>query len=733
LKPGMVNILRSFLAAAFVILAVSGSLRSEKTSFNSEAVQEMIAGYQDLMNNDQEQAAKHLEQALRLDEKSSFLKTLYSGVLYDLHRYKEVIKLLEPLGESGDSVDTQVIKLLALSYQATGQIDKSVRYYKQVIKREPEDEWLRRQLLELLKNQGRYQEIIPIYKPLLDPSSESYAFDMFQMGALYMSIGGREPAREYLEKAIAADSSLADAYRLLGSIEEMEGKWNAALENYLTFLDLQPENSEQVFSRVLAVAVKLLYPEGRWSSAKQGAAEKDSSAWPTFLEKLESKKAQGDSLSPTLLRVMALGYEAVGLNEKAAQTYREVVLKDPTDEIARRSLLRLMFAQGQYLEMIPIYKEILNPKQSTYARDLLQLGALYLKLDERETAKEYLQKAIAADNSLGEAYQLLGHLCEIEERWQESLDYYMKFLELNPSALKQILDRLVSVAVQAQDQEKPIALLQEVIAEGDTSSWAAEQLGRLYYHSKNYKSAFEVLEPLRKTETLSDNGYYILGFLYSRVDSFPKAVEALNRVKSSRPDFIPIYLTLGRLYFTMGEQDKAAGVLEEGLAKAPPEDRENRKELLFSLANVCYERGDEQNTESYLKKVLEIDPDYAPALNYLGYFYAEHGNNLQEAQRMINRALEQEPENGHYIDSLGWVLFKMGDLQAALRYIKDSLAKLGDHAEVYEHLGDIYCAMNERELALKAWNKSLEIDSGNTNLKKKLQEFLTENKKQELK
>jgi tetratricopeptide (TPR) repeat protein len=353
----------------------------------------------------------------------------------------------------------------------------------------------------------------------------------------------------------------------------------------------------------------------------------------------------------------------------------------------------------------------------------LQLGILYLKIEDYENAEKYMKRAIAADSSLADAYQLLGHLYEIKQRWQESLGYYLTFLEKNPQGLKQTFERILTVSLQAKELEKPIVFLQKVIAEGDTSSWAAEQLGRLYYHHQEFDKALDLLRQLKQNETLSDNGYFVLGFLYARADSFSSAVEAFERVKTSRPDFIPNYLTLGRIYYRMGEMEKASGAFEEGLAKAPPGDREDSRELMFSLADVYNERGDDQKTEYFLKRVLEKDPDYAPALNFLGYFYALRGTNLKEAQELIARALKQDPKNGHYIDSMGWVLFRMGRLKAALDYIKDSLAKLGGHPEVYEHLGDIYFAMGKKDQAIEAWNKSLALKGDNESLKKKLEEL----------
>jgi len=722
LSSGIGKLLGLFSAALISIFIVPELLPAEGKVYNAEAMREMIAAYRFLGSGDQEKAAEHLRQALKLDSNSSFLKVMYSELLYEMRRYNEVIDLLEPLAASGDSVDIQALKLLAFSYEVLQKTDESIDYYKKVIQREPGDDWMRRRLLELLKNKGRIQEIIALYKPLLDPQSETYAFDLYQMGALYLNIGGREPAREYLEKAVDADSSLAEAYRLLGNLDEMEGKWSAALEHYLTFLQIRPNETEQVFGRLLAVAVRSIRPAGVPATHEDSTAA-DTTAWLDFLGKLEVKKAEGDTLNPALWRVMALGYEIVHCNEKAMQVYRDLALRNPEDRISRRNLLRLMFAEGKYREMIPVYQEVLNQKENTFSRDLLQLGILYLKIEDYENAEKYMKRAIAADSSLADAYQLLGHLYEIKQRWQESLGYYLTFLEKNPQGLKQTFERILTVSLQAKELEKPIVFLQKVIAEGDTSSWAAEQLGRLYYHHQEFDKALDLLRQLKQNETLSDNGYFVLGFLYARADSFSSAVEAFERVKTSRPDFIPNYLTLGRIYYRMGEMEKASGAFEEGLAKAPPGDREDSRELMFSLADVYNERGDDQKTEYFLKRVLEKDPDYAPALNFLGYFYALRGTNLKEAQELIARALKQDPKNGHYIDSMGWVLFRMGRLKAALDYIKDSLAKLGGHPEVYEHLGDIYFAMGKKDQAIEAWNKSLALKGDNESLKKKLEEL----------
>jgi tetratricopeptide (TPR) repeat protein len=722
LRSGSKKYFLLYLQAAFLFSAGTAVPAAEESSYNTQAAREMIIGYQHFQADEKEQAAQHLEQALKLDNKSRYLKTVYAEVLYEMQRFKEVIRLLEPLA-SEDSVDSRVLVILANSCQRQGRIEEAIDYLKRLVKQDHWDEWNRRRLLELLKAQGRYQELIAFYKPLINPQSKVYARDLFQMGALYLKIGGREPAREYLEKALAADSSLADAYMLLGNLDESEGKWSDALNIYLAYLELRPDDVEQVFGRILSAAQKSVNQGGSKRAADEDAARGDSVVWADFLDRLENRISSGDSLRLPMMRVMAIGCEAIGRQERAIEINSQIAAALSDDKFSRRSLLRLFFAAGRFEEMIAVYEQVLDPAEKSYPNDLLQVGVLYLKTGNRESARRYLEKAIEADSELAEAHQILGHLWELEQDPEAALEHYTIFLKLKPEAIRTHFDRLESVSSQIGDKKIPLELMERLVAEGDTSAWAAERLGQLYFHNEQHEKALKILENLKSRGALSDNGYYVLGFVYSRLERFAEAQESFLRVKEARPDYIPICLTLSRVYYAMKEYDKALQVLNEGLEKAPPEDTEIRRELMFSMANVYHEQGDDKNIEAWLKKVLELEPDFAPALNYLGYFYAERGTNLKEAHRLISRALEQEPDNGHYQDSMGWVLFKMGRIEEALNYIKTSLKNLGEHPEVFEHLGDIYLSRGERELARQAWSKSLEINSGNKNLLEKLKKL----------
>ncbi len=626
------------LLAGLLMLAAAHPLRAARArSYDTRPVAELIAGYELLENGQKAEAAERFRRAMELDRGSAFLKTLYAEVLFELGRIEPMVRLLEPLARRPETTDPQALKLLAFGYQALNRPDQAVRFFKLALERDPEDDWLRRRLLELLRTQGRYQELIPLYKPLIHPESETYAFDLYQLGAIYLTLGAPEPARQYLEQSLAADSGQAETHRLLGSLNEREGRWDEALERYLAYAELAPEDSGEVYDRIFGAAVRVL-------NGRELAEAPDSANWNAFLAKLEARRTGSGQLSSPMLRVMALGYELTGAPERALEIYSAALEQDPADRVSRRNLLRLLFQADRYEEMIPLYQPLLDPKDPGYARDLVQLGVLHIKLRQFDQAREHLQRAIQADPQQPEPYQLLGHLSEIDRQWRQAQHYYLVFLQLAPAALRGEFQRLVNVSLQLKELDKPISLLRQATAEGDTSLWTAEQLGRLYYQNEEYEQALGQLEPLR--ERLTADGHYVLGFLLARQERYEEAAASFLLVREQQPDFLPVYLTLSRVYGAAGKLERAAQVLEQGLERAPiAQQGEERRELLFGLANICHERQDYPAAERWLLQVLKEYPDHAPALNYLGYFYAERGTRLEEAMRLIRRALEQEPEN----------------------------------------------------------------------------------------
>lgn len=149
--------------------------------------------------------------------------------------------------------------------------------------------------------------------------------------------------------------------------------------------------------------------------------------------------------------------------------------------------------------------------------------------------------------------------------------------------------------------------------------------------------------------------------------------------------------------------------LLEGLRRAAPE----RLQSLFWLA-AAYERsGRDEEAEETFRAVLEIDGDFAPALNYLGYMWAEAGRNLEEALALVERAVALEPDNGAYVDSLGWTLFRLGRYEGARQLLERAARLVPGDAIISEHLGDVYLAVDRPAEARVHYERALSLDGEN--------------------
>jgi len=139
--------------------------------------------------------------------------------------------------------------------------------------------------------------------------------------------------------------------------------------------------------------------------------------------------------------------------------------------------------------------------------------------------------------------------------------------------------------------------------------------------------------------------------------------------------------------------------------KLNPSDEE--KINIYFMRGAMYER--EKNyeaSEGAFRKVLTIDPENAEALNYLGYTLADRGIRLDEAYQMVKKALDLEPDNGAYLDSMGWVYFRQGKLGEAEGLLTRALQRMDDPT-VHDHLGDVYSKLGKTREAIAQWQASL--------------------------
>jgi tetratricopeptide (TPR) repeat protein len=166
-----------------------------------------------------------------------------------------------------------------------------------------------------------------------------------------------------------------------------------------------------------------------------------------------------------------------------------------------------------------------------------------------------------------------------------------------------------------------------------------------------------------------------------------------------------VYLSLAQIY------DKSKNFAEMGkmldAAEKLSQSNEEKESVLFSRGAMYERMKNYPAAEAEFRKVLEINPENASALNYLGYMLADRNMRLEEAQGFINKALEMEPNNGAYLDSLGWVLYRQNKLTEAEEKLRRALESMSRDPTVHDHLGDVYFREGKIREAIAQWQSSL--------------------------
>jgi Tfp pilus assembly protein PilF len=183
------------------------------------------------------------------------------------------------------------------------------------------------------------------------------------------------------------------------------------------------------------------------------------------------------------------------------------------------------------------------------------------------------------------------------------------------------------------------------------------------------------------------------------------------------------------VYYHSRQFDLAIEKMEKVIAEFPqPQARQIVRRAQYSLSNIYVLKGEIRRGEEILEAIYREDPNDTSVNNDLGYLYADQGKNLEQASAMIRKALVAEPENGAYLDSMGWVLFKLGKYEEALPYLEKAVQKsagAGDET-LWDHLGDLYEVLKQPARALESWKKALEYARKSTFPDEKLIERITE-------
>jgi tetratricopeptide (TPR) repeat protein len=214
-------------------------------------------------------------------------------------------------------------------------------------------------------------------------------------------------------------------------------------------------------------------------------------------------------------------------------------------------------------------------------------------------------------------------------------------------------------------------------------------LADLYESIKKPDLAIKVYERIPQSSPLYRNAAIQMA---SNLDSLERSDEAEKRLDGlikSHPDDAEAIMALGNILRGHKKFAECADVYSKGIATIAKPDKANW--VIFYFRGICFERSKQwPKAEADLKKALELFPDQPHVLNYLGYSWVDQGTNLDEGMAMIKRSVQQRPDDGYIVDSLGWAYYRVGNYEEAAKQLERAIELKPEDPTINDHLGDAY-------------------------------------------
>lgn len=520
---------------------------------------------------------------------------------------------------------------------------------------------------------------------------------------------GAKPSRESTDYSTSAVKARTESHAryAMAILHEQNEEYDLAAEDYFRAAMADVANDQLV----LEVSGKLM----RFRQSEK-PDEKSAEIRNKAVELLRKATSQPNA-SGLLWARLGLAYSMVGRKEDAIEANRQAIKRMPGSLSGYQYLAQIHLQGGQIEEGLKVLDQAARqPKPDAFF--LIDLGETYVAFGRagsmdnvRARAMDAFKRASSQNPTnvmllqrLADGYSALGET-------GQAIKTYEALAKRLPT-LAAIREKLVELYMRQQDRTNASIHLRVLVKESPADARSQYLLGSILFEDKQPK---EATDAFRRTIMLSPNfepAYYDLAAAQMNADHPDDALETLDKArKKFQPSFVGEYYT-ALAYSRQKDYTNSLKFLTaaEVIARATATNRLTH--TFYFQIGAAHERNHQfKEAEGYFRKSLELSPDFAEALNYLGYMWADRGENLDEARALIEKALKLEPKNGAFLDSLGWVLFKLGKPKEALGHILKAV-ELNDEpdATLYDHLGDIYATLNQPDKARAAWEKSVQIE-----------------------
>jgi tetratricopeptide (TPR) repeat protein len=572
--------------------------------------------------------------------------------------------------------------------------------------------------------EGSYREALDLYRKVLELVPQD-AVVRFEYAQLLRDLNVPDEAMKQAREVVRIDPDLVEGRRLLGALELAAAERDPsrlanAIEQFEAARKLSPGDPS-----IAAPLARALLAKGKAAEAAK------------VLEEAGEARAQ-----PALARIAAEAKAKSGRTREAQAIYRSLLELNPEDRESAASLIDLYEDDDQLDQALELLQRLekLDPENPNIPEritlDLARAGRfaeaekrardLAAKRPENRAIRRLLAQVLFEKGSSPEGEKILRALVvedPDDDATRRALTGELMRERRFPEA-KTFIDEGIR---RAADNPKKIP----------ARDAATVELGYLAVLQKDYAKAQQILAPLAvKGTEVNPRAVRILVTAAREKEDFAAGLETARAAAAAEPDKPEWKALVAEFQHRTGDRKKAGEALAKLAASADIDDvlaaadvsarvkdfessariaREasvrfpDSSEALFRLGAALERSGATGEAEKTFQKLLQERPNDSATQNYLGYMWAEKGIRLQEALDLLEKAVAREPRNGAYLDSLGWVYFRLGRLEKAQTYLAEAKQREPDDPTIEEHLGDLSERQGDVAKAIAHWERALEL------------------------
>lgn len=413
---------------------------------------------------------------------------------------------------------------------------------------------------------------------------------------------------------------------------------------------------------------------------------------------------------------LALLYESLSEPDKAIDTYLAFLKREPGSQRIALKVAGLMLRQerlDQADSLLAQLRERFGPLAQLYHL----MGVSSLMKGDSTQALDYFGEALAVDSSHEDALQNAAQIHIRRENYDAAIEAYERLYGTEPWG--QVYGKTLALLHYYNDEPRETIEVVQHLLESSVDDYELHfYLALAAIDLDSFNLARLELEKSIALESSFDDAWRQLCLLSMRLGDWDQALADAKRFVAALESKARSWRTLGHVYGGRKEYDKAIEAYRRAL------DIDSADAQIWFELGSAFERAQRiDEAADAFGTVLAMEPRNHVAANYLGYMWAEKGMHLDSARALIELALEEEPDNGAYLDSYAWVFYQMGDYEQAYRYMLRAIEHIDDDPVVYAHLGDILMKQEAFEEAVKAYEKSLDLEpEKETEIRAKLDE-----------